>query len=96
MLKTSFFSPARPRRAEARFFPWVVLASFRPSPLRRCPPEVEGTGEAFPFAGVHFAGERSTKSADGTFSVIHSLQPCWRNLLSILQSCRQSREATVL
>ena len=35
MLKKSFFSPARPRRAETRLFPGSVLASFRPSTYPR-------------------------------------------------------------
>ena len=35
MLKKSLFSPARPRRAETRLFPCIVLASFRPSTYPR-------------------------------------------------------------
>ena len=35
LLKKSLFSPAQPRRAETRLFPCFVLASFRPSTLRR-------------------------------------------------------------
>ena len=34
---------------------------------------------AFPFAKIHSRGERPTRSAVCTFSVLHSLRPCQRN-----------------
>ena len=43
MLKKSLFSPAQPRRAETRFVPCSVLASFRPSTGSRPPHHSAGT-----------------------------------------------------
>ena len=34
MLKRAAFSPTRPRRAETRFFPYIVLVSLEPSTYR--------------------------------------------------------------
>jgi hypothetical protein len=79
-----------------------VLASFRPSTLRRSTSEVGSTGGAFPFAKIHSMGVRPTRSAVCTSSGLHSLRPCPRNgasrragvgrvrslaFLSILQEC---------
>ena len=36
----------------------VVLASFRSSTLRRTPSEAGSTGGDFPFAKIHYTGER--------------------------------------
>ena len=77
MLKKSLVSPAPPRRAGTRLFPCGVLASFRPSTLRRSFAEVGTAVGAFPFAKTHCKGERPTRSAVCTSSVLHSLQPCW-------------------
>jgi hypothetical protein len=57
----------------------VVLASFRPSTLRRGFSEVGSTGGAFPFAKIHCKAERPTRSAVCTSSGLHSLRPCLRN-----------------
>jgi hypothetical protein len=54
----------------------VVLASFRPSTLRKNSSEVGNTVGAFPFAKIYCEGERSTRSAVGTSSGLHSLWPC--------------------
>ena len=54
----------------------VVLASFRPSTLRKNSSEVGNTVGAFPFAKIYCEGERSTRSAVGTSSGLHSLGPC--------------------
>jgi hypothetical protein len=53
-----------------------VLASFRPSILRRSFLEVGNTGGAFPFAKTHAKGERPTRSAVCTSSDLHSQRPC--------------------
>ena len=53
-----------------------VLASFRPSTLSRSFSEVRNAGGAFPFAKTHCKGERPTRSAACTSSVLHSLRPC--------------------
>src|SRR6267143_5711223 len=79
MLKKSLFSPARPLRAETRFSPSIVLASFRPSTLSRIFSDVGSTGGALPFAKIHTRGERPTRSAVCTSSDLHSLRPCLRN-----------------
>jgi hypothetical protein len=62
-----------------------VLASFRPSTLRRSFSDVGSTGGAFPFAKIHSRGERPTRNAVCTSSDLHSLRPCKANLLSILR-----------
>jgi hypothetical protein len=54
----------------------VVLASFRPSTLRKGFSEVGSTVGAFPFAKIHPTGERPTRSAVCTSSGLHSLRPC--------------------
>jgi hypothetical protein len=76
ILKKSFVSPARLRRAKTHPFPGVVLASFRPSTLSGSFSEVGSTGGACPFVKTHFKGERPTRSAVCTFSVLHSLRLC--------------------
>src|SRR5580765_8482643 len=76
MLKKSFFTPARPWRAETRLFPRVALASFGPSTLSRIFSEVGSTVGALPFAKIYCEGERSTRSAVGTSSGHYSLRPC--------------------
>ena len=76
MLKKPLFSPARPRRAETRLFPWGVLASTRPSTLSKSFSEIGNAVGAFPFAKTHCKGERPTRSAVCTSSVLHSLRPC--------------------
>jgi hypothetical protein len=53
-----------------------VLASFRPSTLRRSFSEVQNAVGAFPFAKIHSRGERPTRSAVCTSSGLHSLRPC--------------------
>ena len=54
----------------------IVLASFRPSTLRRSFSEIGSTGGAFPFAKIHSKDERPTRSAVCTSSALHSLRPC--------------------
>ena len=61
-----------------------VLASFRPSTLKRSFSEVGSSGGAFSFAKIYSKGERPTRSAVCISSVLHSLRPCWMALLSIL------------
>ena len=61
-----------------------VLASLRPSTLKRSFSEVGSSGGAFPFAKIYSKGERPTRSAVCISSVLHSLRPCWMALLSIL------------
>ena len=46
MLKKSLFSPAQPRRAKTRLFPYGVLALFRPSTY------LKGTIRAFTRCGL--------------------------------------------
>jgi hypothetical protein len=89
MLKKSFFTPARPWRAETRPLPRVALASFRPSTLSRIFSEVGSTVGALPFAKIYCEGERSTRSAVGTSSGLHSLRPC------LGQGASMGKEATL-
>jgi hypothetical protein len=84
MLKKSLVSPAKPRRAETRSPPNIVLASFRPSTYQPRFSEVETAGGAFPFAIAMDHGERPTRSAVCTSSGHHSLRPCRTAFLSIL------------
>jgi hypothetical protein len=56
-----------------------VLASFRPSTLRRSLSEIRSTVGDFPFAKIYWKGERPTRSAVCTSSALHSLRPCLRN-----------------
>ena len=72
MLKKSPFSPSRPRRAETRLFPCIVLASLRGSTYRTW--ETSGLGSS------GWAGEECYASP------LHSLWPCWTGFLSILRS----------
>jgi hypothetical protein len=73
MLKKSPFSAARPRRAETRSSPSIVLASLRPATYpsreKRCS-DSSGLGgwKCYAFG-------------------LHSLWPCWTDLLSILLGC---------
>src|SRR5580765_788018 len=53
-----------------------VLASLRPSTLRRGYSEVRNTVGAFPFANIHCMGKRPTRSAVCTSSALRSLRPC--------------------
>jgi len=76
MLKKSLFSPAQPRRAETRLSPGRVLTSLRSSTLRRSFSEIGSTGGAFPFAKIHWKGERPTRSAVCTSSPLRSLRHC--------------------
>jgi hypothetical protein len=64
-----------------------VLESFKPSTLSRIFSDVGSTGAAFPFAKIHFMGERPTQIAVCTSSGLHALRPCWTALLSILWRC---------
>jgi len=64
-----------------------VLASFRTSTVRRSSSETGSTVGVFSFAKIHSLGERPTRSAVCTSSVLHSLRPCWTTFLSILQDC---------
>jgi len=64
----------------------VVLASFRPSTLRRGFSEVGSTVGALPFAKIHSRGERPTRGAVCTSSALRSLRPCWTACLSILSN----------
>src|SRR5689334_16234682 len=75
MLKKSLISPTQPRRAETRFFPGSVLASLRPSTVRRGFSEVENTVGASSFARTHRKGERPTRSAVCTSSDTRSQRP---------------------
>jgi hypothetical protein len=50
--------------------------------------KVGSTGQAFPFAKIHFTGERSTRSAVGTSSSLGSLRPCQTAFMSILSLFR--------
>ena len=54
----------------------IVLASFRPSTLRRSFSEIGNTGGVFPFAKIYPMGEQPTRSAVCTFSGLRSLRPC--------------------
>src|SRR6185295_135788 len=65
MLKQSPFSPARPRRAETRLFPCIVLASFRSS--------TDLTRSRSCLGSLGWAGEKSDASG------LRSLRPCPRN-----------------
>ena len=56
--------------------PSFVLASFSPSTLMRSSSEIGSTAGAFPFAKIHWKGERPTRSAVCTSSGLHSLRPC--------------------
>ena len=58
-----------------------VLASFRPSMLKRSSSEGGSTEGAFPFAKTHSTGERSTRSAVCTSSGLHALRPHRRSHL---------------
>jgi hypothetical protein len=82
MLKQSPFSPARPRRAETRLFPYIVLASFRSSTYltrsRNC------------LGSLGWAGEKSNASG------LHSLRPCWTNFLSILRFVHKTATSEIL
>ena len=66
-----------------------VLASFRPSTLRRNFPEVGNTVGAFPFAKIHSMSERPARNAVGTSSALHSLRPC------LGQGASQGKEAVL-
>ncbi len=59
-----------------------VLASFRPSRLRRNPSEDGSTGGDFPFAKMYLCGRTTPRSAVDTSSGLHSLRPCLRRGVS--------------
>src|SRR6266850_5853679 len=95
MLKKSLFSPTRPLRAETRFFPSFVLASFRPSTGTRPPHHSAARTDLVLLI-------RRTVRPRGYASGLLSLRPClgqgasWRagvgrvrrmNFLSILREC---------
>ena len=54
----------------------IVLASFRPSTLRRSFSEIGNTGGVFPFATIYPMGERPTRGAVCTSPGLRSLRPC--------------------
>jgi len=62
-----------------------VLASFRSSTYQSSFSDVGNAIGAFPFAKIYSNGERPTRSAVCTSSVLHSLWPCWTVFLSILR-----------
>jgi hypothetical protein len=51
-----------PQRAETRFSPCIVLALFRSSTYRIRLSEVGSMRGAYPFAKIHYMGERLTRS----------------------------------
>ena len=86
MLKKSPFSPSRPRRAETRLFPCIVLASLRGSTYQKDSRRSEA------LEGL-FRSPRSIARANGSHEVrfvppspLRSLRPCWTGGLSILRS----------
>jgi hypothetical protein len=64
-----------------------VLASFRPSTLRRRFSDVGSNVGVFPFAKIYSRGERPTRSAVCTSSGLHSVRPCLTDCLSNLREC---------
>ena len=78
MLKKSLFSPTRPLRAETRFFPSFVLASFRPSTGTRPPHHSAARTDLVLLI-------RRTVRPRGYASGLHSLRPRWTAILNILR-----------
>jgi hypothetical protein len=61
-----------------------VLASLRGSTCRRESHGYRNHWRDFRFARINAAGERPTRSAVCTSSLLRSLRPCWTTFLSIL------------
>ena len=61
-----------------------VLASLRGSTYRMRFSEVGSTRGAYPFAKIHYKGERPTQSAVCTSSLHRSLRPRWKTFFTIL------------
>src|SRR4029077_2927018 len=76
MLKKSLFSPAQPRRAETRLFPCVVLDSSKSSTYRMRFSEVGSAGGVFPFAKIHYTGDRLHEVRSVPPPVSTRLRPC--------------------